>query len=86
MQVTAKQLAAKLSLDYVAAASLLKLSVATGQGREHSKIKTSLSGKGKPSTVYEVNEILTFSLTQPTQPAQPAVDEPIGSRFPPEAA
>ena len=78
LQVTAKQLATRLGVDYVTAASLLKLAVATGQGREHSKIKTSLTGKGKPSTVYEVNETLNFSLVAP--------NESIGSCFPPEAA
>jgi len=53
----------QLGVDYVVAASLLKLAVATGQGKEAGKIKTSLTGKGKPSTVYEVNDTLTISLT-----------------------
>jgi hypothetical protein len=71
MKVTANQLAKQLGVDYVVAASLLKLAVATGQGKEDGKVKTSLTGKGKPSTVYEVNDTLTISLTASAPATEP---------------
>lgn len=78
MQVTANQLAKQLGVEYVVAASLLKLVVSTGQGKEVGKVKTSLSGKGKPSTVYEIPDTLTISLTSGAAPAEtPVVNEPL---------
>lgn len=62
MRYTAKQFAQKMNLDYLAASALLKAAVATGQAREVDKIKTSLSGKGKPATVYEVSDVLSFQV------------------------
>lgn len=69
-RVTANQLASQLKVEYVVAASLLKLAVSTGQGKEVGKVKTSLSGKGKPSTVYEIPETLTISLSPVSAPAE----------------
>jgi hypothetical protein len=71
MQVTANQLAKQLGVEYVVAASLLKLAVSTGQGEEAGKLKTSLTGKGKPSTVYEVPDVLTISLTASAPVSEP---------------
>lgn len=72
MKVTVKELQKKTGLDYVTAASVLKLAVLTGQGTEAGKIKTSLTGKGKPSTVYEVPDTLTFDLTKKVEIAEAA--------------
>lgn len=64
-KVTAIQLAQRLGVDYVVAASLLKLLVSKGLAREAGKIKTSLTGKGKPSTLYEIPGEFTLSLNPP---------------------
>lgn len=64
-KVTAIQLAQRLGVDYVVAASLLKLLVSKGLAREAGKIKTSLTGKGKPSTLYEIPGKFTLSLNPP---------------------
>lgn len=64
-KVTAIQLAERLGVDYVVASSLLKLMVSRGVAREVGKIKTSLTGKGKPSTVYEIPGEFTLSLSSP---------------------
>jgi len=69
-KVTVNQLAAQLGVEYVVAASLLKLLVSQGAATEAGKIKTSLSGKGKPSTVYEIPD--TFTLNLNPQPQQAA--------------
>lgn len=61
MRYTAKQFAKKLNTDYLSATHLLKMAVKTGQAREVAKLK-SLTGKGKPSTVYEVMDVLTFNI------------------------
>lgn len=82
MQVTANQLAKQMGVEYVVAASLLKLAVSTGQGKEVGKVKTSLTGKGKPSTVYEIPETLTISL----KASAPVVDEPLTLPQEPQAA
>lgn len=64
-KVTAIQLAQRLGVDYVVAASLLKLMVSKGVAKEAGKIKTSLTGKGKPSTLYEIPSEFTLSLSPP---------------------
>lgn len=64
-KVTAIQLAERLGVDYVVASSLLKLMVSRGAAKEVGKIKTSLTGKGKPSTVYEIPSEFTLSLSAP---------------------
>jgi len=68
-RVTAIQLAQRLGVDYVVAASLLKLMVSKGVAKEVGKVKTSLSGKGKPSTVYEIPGEFTLSLSAPVAQA-----------------
>lgn len=62
MRYTAKQFAQKMNIDYLTASILLKAAVATSQARQVDKIKTSLTGKGKPSTVYEVPDVLSFQV------------------------
>jgi hypothetical protein len=64
-RVTAIQLAQRLGVDYVVAASLLKLMVSKGEAKEVGKVKTSLSGKGKPSTVYEIPGEFKLTLSAP---------------------
>ncbi len=64
-KVTAIQLAERLGVDYVVASSLLKLMVSRGEAKEVGKIKTSLTGKGKPSTVYEIPGEFKLSLSVP---------------------
>ena len=61
MRYTAKQFARKLNTDYLSATHLLKMAVKTGQAHEVAKLK-SLTGKGKPSIVYEVSDVLTFNI------------------------
>jgi hypothetical protein len=62
MQVTTKQLAQKLKMDYLLVSNLLKLALHMGLVTEVGKVKTSLTGKGKPATVFEVPDSLTFNL------------------------
>ena len=64
-RVTVIQLAERLDVDYVVAASLLKLMVSRGVAKEAGKIKTSATGKGKPSTLYEIPGEFKLSLSPP---------------------
>jgi len=80
MKVTANELALKLNASYAISASILKLAVATGQAVEVGKVQTSSTGKGKPSTVYDINDTLTFSLNS-EKIAKVEDEEEVGSRF-----
>jgi hypothetical protein len=62
MKYTVKQFAQKMNLDYLMASALLKAAVSTGQAHEVAKIKTSLTGRGKPATVYEVSDVISFQV------------------------
>lgn len=63
MQVTVKQLAARLNVEYPTAAALIKLMIAKGVAKEVGKqASVSTTGKGKPSTIYEVPQEFTVSL------------------------
>lgn len=53
MKVTATELAEKMGVEYAVAANFLKLLVAQNVAKEVEKRRTA-SGKGKPSTVYEL--------------------------------
>jgi hypothetical protein len=63
MKVTVKQLGENLGVDYMVASNLMKIAIATNQAKEVGSV-ASPSGKGKPSAVYEVNEVLTFDLSE----------------------
>lgn len=61
MRVTVSSLATQLGVDYGVANSLLKYMQLKGVAKEVDKVKT--SGKGKPSTVYEIPETFTIDLS-----------------------
>lgn len=63
IKVTASELAEQIGVDYPTAANLAKLMVARGQGVESAK-RPSATGKGKPSTVYELNTVFTLNLVE----------------------
>jgi hypothetical protein len=64
MILTAKELATNLGVEYGVAAAILKLGVAQGHVQLVGYVKTSASGKGKPSAQYEVPDTLTFNMTK----------------------
>lgn len=68
LRVTAKQLAEKLKVDYVAASSLIKVMLSRGAAKEVDSIK-SPSGKGKPSRVYELPPQWTLDLSENAEAA-----------------
>lgn len=61
MEATTAQLAAHLDVEYAIASALIKLIVKSGKGRELRKVPQP-SGKGKPSTVYQLPESFTIEL------------------------
>jgi len=63
MLVTARAFAEKMNLDYGTANSLLKFLVLQKQAKEVGKQAT-LTGKGKPSTIFEMPEQVTLNFTQ----------------------
>jgi len=62
MKITVKQLGENLGVEYMVASNLMKLAVLTNQAKEVGSI-SSPSGKGKPSAVFEVSDVLTFNLS-----------------------
>jgi len=68
IRATIGDLQQRLGVDYVTASSLVKLMVSQGQGKEAGKRATA-TGKGKPSTIYELSEKFELSLTAPVAPA-----------------
>lgn len=60
-QVTIKQLAEQLGVEYAVVAAVVKLAVATNQAKEVGKQKAENS-KGKAATVYEIPEKFVFDL------------------------
>lgn len=61
MEVSTKQLAEKMDIDYPVAAALIKLIVKAGKGKELRKVPAA-GGKGKPTTIYELPETVTITL------------------------
>lgn len=61
MEATTAQLASKLDVEYATAAAIIKLIVKQGKGKELRKIPQP-SGKGKPSTMYELPDTFTIVL------------------------
>lgn len=61
MQLTATELAELLGTDYLTANTLAKFMVSRGAAKEVEKRKSG-SGKGKPSTVYELPESFTVEI------------------------
>lgn len=63
MRITAKKLAERLDVEYGVAAALIKLMVAQGVGKEVGKEPSiSSTGRGKPSTIYELPSEYTINL------------------------
>lgn len=65
MKTTTKNLAEKLNIDYARASILINLAVATGQAKKVDTIKPEAGKRGKGTNVYEINDSLTFDLTNP---------------------
>ncbi len=61
VRVTVGDLMEQLGVEYAVAGALVKLMVLAGQGKEVGKRPTT-TGKGKPATIYELNETFTLSL------------------------
>ena len=61
VRVTVGDLMEQLGVEYAVAGALVKLMVSKGQGKEVGKRPTA-TGKGKPATIYELNETFTLSL------------------------
>lgn len=51
----------RLGVEYATASAVVKLMVAAGAGKEVGKRPTP-TGKGKPATIYELNETFVISL------------------------
>lgn len=69
---TVKELSEALKVEYPTAMALVKLMVATGNGKEVGKRAASgPKGKGKPSVIYELNH--TFTMTLPNAPVSVVV-------------
>lgn len=64
MEVTAGELADRLGVEYATATAVIKLMVMTKQAKELGK-RPSRTGKGKPSTVYELQtEVFSLNLNE----------------------
>lgn len=61
IQATIGDVEKRLGVEYATASALVKLMVATGAGKEVGKRPTA-TGKGKPATIYELNETFVVSL------------------------
>jgi Mn-dependent DtxR family transcriptional regulator len=72
IRVTVKSLAAKLQVEYPTASALIKLMESKGQAKEVGK-RPNLTGKGKPSVIYEIPESFEISF------AGSAVDETVAA-------
>ena len=77
---TVNSLATLLGVEYAVAGSIIKVIVATGQGMENGKVKTSLTGKGKPSTTYSLPDQFTLDLTGAAA-VTPDVAFSVGTKF-----
>lgn len=91
---TIKVLADQLDVDYPVAAGLVKLLVAKGIATVSGKQPAaSASGKGKPSTIYEIPDQFTLSLlpdgqkkakpasTPEPEPVAETVEQPADAEF-----
>ena len=68
MQVTVNDLAKRLGVDYPVASALLKLMVNEGAASEVGKRPNS-TGKGKPSTIFEIPESFTIDFKKSVKTA-----------------
>lgn len=66
IQVTAKQLGERLGVEYAVAANLVKVIVASGQGKEVGKVDMH-GAKGKPAAIFELPEVFTLNLAAPAE-------------------
>ena len=62
IQATIGDLEKRLGVEYATASAIVKLMVAQGAGKEVGK-RPAVTGKGKPSTIYELNDTFVLSLT-----------------------
>jgi predicted deacylase len=60
--LTIKQLANEMGMDYIVAASLVKVMTSKGVAKAVGKLETPKGTKGKPSVTYEIPESFTLSL------------------------
>ena len=68
MQMTVKQEAAMLDVDYLMASNLIRFLEKRGDVKVVGK-RPSLSGKGKPSKLYELPESVTIDFRAPIRKA-----------------
>lgn len=61
IQTTIGDLATKLKVEYITAASIIKVMEAQGKAKKIGS-KPTATGKGKPSSVYELESVLTLQL------------------------
>lgn len=61
MILTVNEVAQKLGVEYITATAIVKLMVTQGAAKEVGKRPTA-TGKGKPSTMYEVPDTFTITL------------------------
>lgn len=86
IRTTVAELAGKLRVEYVTAAALVKLMVASGGGKEVAK-QPAVGGRGKPSVIYELEETYTINLKSENEsraesvvsPVEPAMVQPSSS-------
>jgi predicted ArsR family transcriptional regulator len=64
MQANTKQIADRLGVSYVVAAGLIKYLTVTGRAKLVEKVRHP-SGKGKPTSVYEVSDSVVLDLSAP---------------------
>jgi hypothetical protein len=64
MQMTISDVEKKLKIDYAIASALVKLMEMAGVARSVGK-RPPLSGKGKPSVIYEIPATFSIDLTMP---------------------
>jgi hypothetical protein len=65
-QSTVGDLAVRLGVEYPAATAIVKLMLLKGFAKEVGKRPTA-KGKGKPATIYELQESFTLNLIEPAQ-------------------
>lgn len=63
MNITVKALASKLDVDYATAGALVKLMEAQGVAKKVGQ-QPAASGKGKPSTIYEIPPTWTIDFAK----------------------
>lgn len=75
IQTTIGDLQVKLGVEYATASAIVKLMIASGQGKEIGKRPTP-TGKGKPATIYELQPKFEINLSPEvvTMPAPVAVE------------